>query len=272
MPTRVANERALLTGPLEMCASNAVDGGVFVISGRAACFRAEILTDPRFLSAFVDEYFAPGIFGRRIGPLHPDDDNFVTRWLITEGWKIKFQYTSHACIITNLGAEGPLKWLRQCTRWTRSAIRSHLTSLSDPVVWYTYPWTTATVYIPTLCNYALLIDPALLWFGWNAAIERHIRPQIALAALVLWMLATKTAKLYPHLRAHPEDIRLLPVQFAFGYAHSLIKLYSTLTFWATGWISRPEEGPPRAQEAYRSPKGEERECRGLDAAGEKRRD
>jgi cellulose synthase/poly-beta-1,6-N-acetylglucosamine synthase-like glycosyltransferase len=240
---------------LELSASNAADGGVFVISGRAACFRAEILTDRRFLAAFVDEYFAWRIFGRWIGPLHADDDNCITRWLVTEGWKIKFQHTPHACITTSLGVNGPHKWLQQCIRWSRTTVRSNLTSLSSPHVWYTYPWTTATVYIPALCNYALLIDPALIWFGWNAALEHHIRPPVVLVPLVLWMLVTKTAKLYPHLRAYPRDIGLLPVQFAFGYAHSLIKLYLTLTFWVLGWGSRLELDLPQARDTYRSPEG-----------------
>jgi hypothetical protein len=241
--------------PLELSAINTVDGGVTVISGRAACFRAEILTDRRFLAAFVDEYFARRIFGRWIGPLHADDDNFITRWLIAEGWKIKFQYTPHACITTSLGVDGPHKWLQQCIRWSRATIRSNLTSLTSPHVWYTYPWTTATLYIPTLCNYSVLIDPALIWLGWNAALEHHIRPPVVLVPLVLWMLVTKTAKLYLHLRAHPRDIGLLPVQFAFGYAHSFIKLYSTLTFWMLAWGSRPEVDLPHARETYRSSEG-----------------
>lgn len=204
----------------------------------------------------MDGYFVSPVFGRRIGPLHADDDNFVTRWLITEGWKIKFQHTAHACITISLGIDGPHKWLQQCIRWSRTTIRSNLTSLSDPLVWYAYPWTTATVYVVALGNYALLVDPALLWLGWHAALERQVRPHLALASLALWMLVTKTAKLYPHLRAHPQDIGLLPVQFAFGYAHSLIKLYSTLTFWVLGWGSRPEPSLPRAQEAHLSRKKE----------------
>lgn len=203
----------------------------------------------------MDEYFAPRIFGRWIGPLHADDDRFITRWLVAEGWKIKFQHTRYACVTTSLGVDGPHKWLQQCIRWSRTTIRSNLTSLSSPYVWYTYTWTTATVYIPTLCNYALVIDPALIWFGWNAALERHIRPPVVLVPLVLWMLVTKTAKLYPHLRAYPRDIVLLPVQFAFGYAHSLIKLYSTLTFWMLGWGGRPKLNLPQARETYRSSEG-----------------
>lgn len=137
-----------------------------------------------------------------------------------------------------------------------------MTSLSSSHVWYACPWTTATVYVPALCNYALLIDPALIWLGWNAALEHRFRPPVVLMPLVLWMLLTKTAKLYPHLRAHPRDIGLLPVQFAFGYDHSFIKLYSTLTFWVLGWSSRPELDLPHGHETYRSPEEDELRCRG----------
>ncbi|THU92885.1 family 2 glycosyltransferase [Dendrothele bispora CBS 962.96] len=231
----------LLRHNWELCASNTLDGGVFVISGRAACFRAEILTDHEFMTAFLSEYFAQPFFGQQIGPLHADDDNFVTRWLIGKGWKIKFQHTRYACIITSLGVDGPHKWLQQCIRWSRTTIRSNLTSLSNMKVWFTYPWTTVTVYIPALCNYALLIDPCLLWLSWQAAVDIGASPCFALLVLVAWMLVTKVIKIYPHLHAYPEDIWLLPVQFGFGYLHSLIKLYSTLTFWKLGWGSRPDQ-------------------------------
>ncbi|TAQ83824.1 hypothetical protein B7494_g7851 [Chlorociboria aeruginascens] len=62
----------------EIRATNAMDGGVFVVSGRAMIILAEIVQDERFLQAFVNEYFFFGL----IGPLNPDDDNFIRRWVL----------------------------------------------------------------------------------------------------------------------------------------------------------------------------------------------
>ncbi|KAJ7450777.1 hypothetical protein FB451DRAFT_1526626 [Mycena latifolia] len=223
----------------ELRASNYWDGGVFVISGRAACFRAQILTAPDFIEAFTNEYFARPVFGKLVGPLHADDDNFITRWLIMKGWEIKFQYTEHSFIITSLGVSGPQKWLQQCIRWSRTTIRSNTTSLSERRVWHTYPYTTVMVYIPALFNYALLIDPALLWLGWHASGENRT---VACCLLGFWMLVTKIVKIIPNIRDHPEDIMRLPSQLAFAYFHSFIKLYSAITFWSLSWGSRPDKG------------------------------
>jgi hypothetical protein len=62
----------------EIRATNAMDGGVFVVSGRAMVILIEIL-DNNFCKAFIKEYFFFGLFG----PLNPDDDNFIIRWVLS---------------------------------------------------------------------------------------------------------------------------------------------------------------------------------------------
>ena len=59
----------------EIRATNAMDGGVFVVSGRALVILSEIVQDNNFCKAFTSEYFFFGLFGL----LNPDDDNFITR-------------------------------------------------------------------------------------------------------------------------------------------------------------------------------------------------
>jgi hypothetical protein len=221
-------------------ANNYWDGGVFVISGRAACFRAEILTSPDFIEALLSEYFAYPIFGNLVGPLHADDDNFITRWLIDKGWGIKFQYTEHSWIVTSLGVSGGQKWVQQCIRWARTTIRSNLTSISQTRVWINLLYTATMVYIPALFNYAVVVDTLLLWLCWKAAAENGLDPQVACCCFALWILFTKTAKVIPTLLDHPEDLVLLPTQLIFAYLHSVIKLYATITFWSLSWMSRPE--------------------------------
>ncbi|QKX60494.1 uncharacterized protein TRUGW13939_07639 [Talaromyces rugulosus] len=59
----------------EIRATNAIDGGVFVISGRTSAHRTEILKNDDFIKGFTNERF----FFRRFGPLNTDDDNYITR-------------------------------------------------------------------------------------------------------------------------------------------------------------------------------------------------
>ncbi|KAK3328773.1 hypothetical protein B0H66DRAFT_596389 [Apodospora peruviana] len=56
----------------ETCATNAIDGGVFVVSARTLAIRTSILYHPDFLAGYVHETFLFGL----LAPLNPDDDNF----------------------------------------------------------------------------------------------------------------------------------------------------------------------------------------------------
>jgi hypothetical protein len=53
--------------------------------GRASMVRTEIVQDEKFLQEFLDEWYFFGL----IGPLNPDDNNFITRWALRMGYKIK---------------------------------------------------------------------------------------------------------------------------------------------------------------------------------------
>lgn len=78
----------------EIAASNHIDGGVFCVSGRTSAHRTAILQDPDFIDGFLNEYTFFGL----VGPLNADDDNFVTRWMVNHGWKIRIQYSDGARI------------------------------------------------------------------------------------------------------------------------------------------------------------------------------
>jgi hypothetical protein len=52
-----------------------MDGGVFVVSGRALVILTEIVQDDNFRKAFTNKRFFFGLFG----PLNPDNNNFITR-------------------------------------------------------------------------------------------------------------------------------------------------------------------------------------------------
>ncbi|KAK4097435.1 glycosyltransferase family 2 protein [Parathielavia hyrcaniae] len=218
----------------EIRATNTVDGGVFVISGRTCAIRTEIVQHPDFLSGYTNERF----FFRKFGPLNPDDDNYITRFVVRQGWKIKIQYTDASVLETKLGVEKPLhtKFLGQCRRWVRTTWRSNLCSLlTDRTVWATQPYCVYSVYLTSLTNFAAVTDPLLVHlFVHSSAYTSRLR----LALLVCWILLTKTVKVFDYFRRHPQDLVLFPVYLAFGYFHSLIKFWALLTFWDCAWSGR----------------------------------
>lgn len=46
---------------------------------------------------------------------------------------------------------------------------------------------------------------------------------------MVWLTATRTAKLLPHLWYRPQDIIHVPAFIAFGYYFAVMKVYALLT-------------------------------------------
>lgn len=104
----------------EISATHNIDGGTSCMSGRTGAYRTEILNNADFLHGFRTEKWGKYI-------LNADDDNFVTRWLVSHQHKTWIQYEPECEIETTL--ENSIKFLYQCSRWARSNWRSNWTSL-----------------------------------------------------------------------------------------------------------------------------------------------
>lgn len=220
----------------EIAATNHIDGGVLVVSGRTSAHRTAILQDPDFIHGFLNEY----TFFGRVGPMNVGDDNFITRWMVSHGWKIRIQYSEGARIETVLG-EYP-KFLVQCLRWVRTTWRSNSTSLFwDRTVWRTQPWCVYSVYLSSFTNFALFYDSALLLTLRLALDHSGDQPRdkkLALTYLGLWIFLSKIVKPFPYFWRRPQDLIYLPGYLLFGYFHSFIKLYAMFTFWIIVWGGR----------------------------------
>lgn len=215
---------------MEMLATNTIDGGVFIISGRTCAVRSYIVQDPRFLEAYTNEYIG------RIGPLNADDDNFVVRWMVDHGWKIKFQGGHESAVMETTLGEYP-KFCHQLVRWSRTTWRCHPRRLSSAATWKSHPWCVYAVYITSFVNFALFYDTALIC-SLYAAVAHELYATPSMVGLICWILCSKLIKPAPHLWRYPQDIFWLPGAIVFGYAHSLIKLYSLCTFYVIAWGSR----------------------------------
>jgi cellulose synthase/poly-beta-1,6-N-acetylglucosamine synthase-like glycosyltransferase len=106
----------------DCAATTHVDGGVPCLSGRTVAYRTRILQDPGFQDAFTNEDWWWGKYH-----LNADDDNFITRWMVSHGWETYIQYHPEVEVLTTL--EDNPKFLKQCARWSRSNWRSNLTSM-----------------------------------------------------------------------------------------------------------------------------------------------
>ena len=104
----------------DISACTHLDGGLPCLSGRTVAYRTEILQDEDFRHGFEHETW-------RTYQLNADDDNFMTRWMVSHGWKTYVQYHKEAELTTTL--EDNSRFLKQCLRWSRSNWRSNLTSM-----------------------------------------------------------------------------------------------------------------------------------------------
>ncbi|KAI6083942.1 glycosyltransferase family 2 protein [Hypoxylon rubiginosum] len=225
----------------EISATHNIDGGTSCMSGRTGAYRSEILRSGEFLEGFKTERWRNYI-------LNADDDNFVTRWLVSHQWKTWIQYERECEIETTL--ENGLKFLYQCSRWARSNWRSNWTSLvRERYVLTQQPWCTYALHIATFTSLAFLVDPLLLvslWWGtegWNL----EARQRWFWAQFIFMFAFTKVVKLVGLFRRNPTDIIFLPVSIIFGYFHGLIKVYALITLNMTSWGSRPDGDANDAQ-------------------------
>ena len=217
----------------ECTATNNIDGGFFVISGRTALYRARILESPEFEKEFLNETW---LFGS-VGPMNVDDDNMITRYAINNGWLIHFQNSPEACIETTLG--NPKTFLKQCDRWVRTTWRSNSTSLfADQTVWKSQAWCVYAVYLSSLVNFALFYDFALFYTLYYAIEAGEANKTTALSSLAITLFVSKMIKPFPYFWRHPQDLIYVPGYILFGYFHSLVKLKALLTVTTIAWGSR----------------------------------
>ncbi|MCJ1309641.1 hypothetical protein MMC25_003301 [Agyrium rufum] len=219
----------------DCAACSHMDGGVPCLSGRTVAYRTSILRDDAFIAGLKHEVW----LGRY--QLSVDDDNFITRWLVSHGHKIAFQWHEEAEVLTTL--EDNSMFLKQCLRWSRSNWRSNITSMFvERIIWSEQPWSTYAVHLTTLSHWALIWDCWMV-YCCISAFETDWRNQmqsewIVLSSLLVWMLLSKVIKFPRHYARYPSDLCLVPVSILFGWLHGLIKLNALLTVTMTTWGSR----------------------------------
>lgn len=228
-------------------ATDAADGAVFCIFGRTFMVLSEVVKEEAFQDAFLNEYIKLSIFGKTLaswGPVVVDDDVLLMRWVIQRGLKMKFQHSKEATVITLLGNKGRKKFWGQCLRWARTTIRQYpQILLLDLTVWWKHPWTTWTTFIPWLFNAALIWDSLILTSFIGSEFYKSSDHRTVLAAGIVGLIwATKGIKTAEWYWEYPGDFFRyffpLPIFALFIYAHSILKLYTMVTFFNLEWTGR----------------------------------
>ena len=133
--------------------------GISCLSGRTAVYKTQILQDPEFEPAFVNEKWL-GKYS-----LHSGDDKFITRWLVKSkvGWKMQLQNHKKCMLYTTFKPDSTFL-TKQVIRWTRNTWRSDIRSIFiDRRIWRRYPYVAFNMIdkfinpLPILCKHSLVI-------------------------------------------------------------------------------------------------------------------
>jgi len=117
----------LIRRNFDIAACTHMDGHLPCLSGRTVAYRTDIIQDPEFTMEFAQETW-------RAHQLNTDDDNFLTRWMVSHNWKTYVQFHKECEVQTTL--EDNWKYIYQCLRWSRSNWRSNLKSMfTEAHVW-----------------------------------------------------------------------------------------------------------------------------------------
>ncbi|KAI0630081.1 glycosyltransferase like family 2-domain-containing protein [Trametes polyzona] len=233
---------------IEIASSTHIDGGLPCLSGRTAAYRTVILKDPEFLHGFTHDYW----LGKY--QLNSGDDKFLTRWMVSHGWSTYVQCCKEAELLSTMKPNW--RFLKQVLRWTRNTWRSDLRSLfTERHIWTAHPYVAYTMVDKLFNPFTLLAGPCLVaYVVYKSTIPVdqggfHLPWWNVVVSYFVWLFATRTAKLLPHLWYRPQDIIHVPAFILFGYYFSIMKIYALLTLHETGWGTRAGIGDARAATA-----------------------
>jgi cellulose synthase/poly-beta-1,6-N-acetylglucosamine synthase-like glycosyltransferase len=96
-------------------------GSVKTLSGRTVAYRTSILKSEVFRESFLGDRWN----GKHV--LKSGDDNFITAWIRSHGWKTFVETSPDAEVTTTMQSDW--KFLKQLVRWSRNVLRSGLREL-----------------------------------------------------------------------------------------------------------------------------------------------
>lgn len=210
---------------IELMATTRLDKGCACISGRTAAYRTEIIQKEKFYDYFVNEKF----FGMQ---LQSGDDKCLTRFIINEGYKTYHQLRKSCMLSTSF--ERGCRFNRQMLRWARNTWRSDIKALFlEKRIWHVTP-ITAFILLDKM------FTPFFMLYGVTYLPTYAImhKQYVAILAWYLWLIATRTIKLFPYLTDHPQYFIYVPIFVIFQYYTAFLRVWALLSLPKTNWGTR----------------------------------
>jgi N-acetylglucosaminyltransferase len=199
-------------------------GGVICLSGRTAAYRRSVILPT--VKNLEDEFF----LGRRC---IAGDDGRMTWLTLAAGYKTVHQPNALA---VSMFPSSFSAFVKQRVRWSRNSYRCYLTA-----IWKGWLWRTPLISRITVLQ--ILITPVTqgltIGFLLLDRLDYTARGYLLAAA---WLLIGRGVRSYSHLRRHPWEIFLLPVDALTVIMIALpIKLYAFFTMNKQGWLTRSSD-------------------------------
>ena len=203
----------------EIAAQTLVGRAVSCLSGRTAAYRRDLLVS--FNHDFMNETFL-GVH------CMSGDDKRLTCLTLMAGYRTVLQRNAR---VWSTFPDTFRQFRKQRLRWARNTWRSDLRSMGQGWVWK-YPMLAFMEVDKMVSGFTLLFSMTVLLLtiyhhAWLGAIT-----------LVCWWLVSRAAKMLPHLRRRPENLRLLPAFIAVSLIMAVVKICALLTIRKQQWLTR----------------------------------
>lgn len=192
------------------------------LSGRTAAYRRDVLLP--LLEDFLNETF----LGK---PCMSGEDKRLTTLVLKAGYDT---YHQGDALVWSTFPPDFRAFLKQRIRWTRNSYRSDLRAMYEGWVWRR-PYLAFILVDKAISPYSLLFG---LTFVALSLARGH---WLVAGVIVIWWLVSRTIKLYPHLRLHPEDAKLIPLFIGVTFFMTFVKAYALTTVHHHKWLTRPVE-------------------------------
>lgn len=169
--------------------------------------------------------------------------------MVSHGWKTYIQVCPEAELLSTMKPDW--RFLKQVLRWTRNTWRSDIRSVfKERYIWTSHPFVAYSMVDKFINPLTLLVGPCLVLYlivKSTKEVENggyHLPAWNIILSYFVWIMATRTAKLLPHLWFRPQDIIYVPAFILFGYYFAIMKIYALFTLHETGWGTRAGIGEP----------------------------
>lgn len=202
-------------------ASQTVAGrAVSVVSGRTAVYRRQLLLDNS--ERFMTERFL-GV------PILSGDDKRLTTLVLEGGHRTVLQRSAR---VWSDFPDSARQFVTQRLRWSRNTWRSDLRALGSRWVWR-HPFLAFSMVDKAISPFTLLVAPAFMTVAL-------VRGDLAVAAaLAVWWMVSRSAKVLPHLERRPSHIITMMWFFIpMTFVMALVKIWALCTIRTSSWLTR----------------------------------